>query len=650
MGVYGLQTFIETKVQDGCQEVNLGKIAKSSKRSNVLIIDLFNFARKPLEILDLQDVIKRDINGGDFIGYKRTWASILENFEKAGIKVIFVCDGALDFLRRRVWMERKYKQMSQDIIPMLNAIRLGHYPKSGKISRVPDPSKYRVQKLLRYELGYNDVVFTSAPHQDPDKACAAAVEKYNAFGILSSDTDFLIHQFPPEVKVFSIKHLNVETLDTVAYDRQKLAEHLGLKMEQLPLLATLKGNDFLNFKDLIHFHRNLMQAKNGNFLHLNNVFPKLADFIRRQGVDMDLKEFARKFLRNESKAGVMQESLDSYKLQSKDIDEPRGSLQIGCKSAWTDLIRSKPDYSSKVFHVMCAAPFVWGACLEDYSWRYSLPKSADVLKGPRKRLYGILFMEKPSAMNRNKSRFVDDFEIEELCMTGHESLDGPVFVKPILPPMKDHPGLNALWQDQKDREFNFDFKKSWAELDKKVHKQRWRLYSWIINPNLTDLALLLKSKCLDETDIFMVSQLYIMQHELDRPILTKKEVLSFILVNFRLKQLVQSETEEAKNFKKMPITFVPDSRPVQLATFYWRSLLDMFSDGVGDLVARRHFLPYGKFDGVLFQNIYRDLHDENNNNTVIKTRDEEIYALKVYSLVTSNGIRVAPPLSLRVYG
>ena len=43
--------------------------------------------------------------------------------------------------------------------------RLGHYPKSGKINRVPDPSKYRVQKLLRYELGCNDVVFTSAPHQ-----------------------------------------------------------------------------------------------------------------------------------------------------------------------------------------------------------------------------------------------------------------------------------------------------------------------------------------------------------------------------------------------------------------------------------------------------------------------------------------------------
>ena len=73
--------------------------------------------------------------------------------------------------------------------------------------------------------------------------------KYNAFGILSGDSDFLIHQFPPDVTVFSIKHLNFE-LDTKAYDRQKLADFLGLEMKELPLLATLRGNDFMNFKDL----------------------------------------------------------------------------------------------------------------------------------------------------------------------------------------------------------------------------------------------------------------------------------------------------------------------------------------------------------------------------------------------------------------
>ena len=60
MGVHGLQTFIETIVPDGCQKVNLGKAAKNTKhRSNVLVIDLFNFARKPLKTFELEDVIKR---------------------------------------------------------------------------------------------------------------------------------------------------------------------------------------------------------------------------------------------------------------------------------------------------------------------------------------------------------------------------------------------------------------------------------------------------------------------------------------------------------------------------------------------------------------------------------------------------------------
>ena len=110
----------------------------------------------------------------------------------------------------------------------------------------------------RYELGYEDVVFTSSPDQDADKACAGIIEKYKAFGILSNDTDFLIHQFSPEAFVFSIKHLNLETLNTKAYDRQKLANYLGLGITQLPLLATLKGNDIVSFKDLTGFHRSLV--------------------------------------------------------------------------------------------------------------------------------------------------------------------------------------------------------------------------------------------------------------------------------------------------------------------------------------------------------------------------------------------------------
>ena len=57
MGVNGLQKFIETKVPEGCKDVNIGQMAKYSNRSNVLVVDLFNLARKPLEYFDLETVI-----------------------------------------------------------------------------------------------------------------------------------------------------------------------------------------------------------------------------------------------------------------------------------------------------------------------------------------------------------------------------------------------------------------------------------------------------------------------------------------------------------------------------------------------------------------------------------------------------------------
>ena len=134
------------------------------------------------------------------------------------------------------------------------------------------------------------------------------------------------------------------------------------------------------------------------------VFREIAVFIQKQGPYMDIDEFASKFFKkneNERKWALwlLQESLDSYKLKTEDILEPLGSLDVENGTDWANLVKSKSDYSSKVFQLMCGAPFVWGACLEDYGWRHTLPKSADLLKGPRQRMYGILFREKPSAIN-----------------------------------------------------------------------------------------------------------------------------------------------------------------------------------------------------------------------------------------------------------
>ena len=97
MGVHFLQTFIEKKVPGGCKDVNIGDIVKAKKgsRSNILVIDLKAMHTKPLEMYDLGTVTKKDVNGGDFAGFKNAWIKFLGRLERAGIKVIFVCDGAL---------------------------------------------------------------------------------------------------------------------------------------------------------------------------------------------------------------------------------------------------------------------------------------------------------------------------------------------------------------------------------------------------------------------------------------------------------------------------------------------------------------------------------------------------------------------------
>ena len=255
MGVHFLQTFMEEKVPGGYKKVNIAKIvkAKNGSRSNVLVIDLAAMACKPFGMCNMREVVKKDINGGDFVRYKDAWIKFLDRLEKAGIKVIFVCDGGLPDSRRKIWIKRRYGKMKSDFIPMLNSIRQGQYPNLHRVT----PNKYRAPKLLMYELGYEDSVLTSSPNQDADKACAGIIEKYNAFGVLTDDSDFLIHQFSSDVFVFSIKDLNLKTLDTKVYDKQKLADYLGLSLTQLPLFSTLKGNDIVSSKDLTKFHQSL---------------------------------------------------------------------------------------------------------------------------------------------------------------------------------------------------------------------------------------------------------------------------------------------------------------------------------------------------------------------------------------------------------
>jgi hypothetical protein len=78
--------------------------------------------------------------------------------------------------------------------------------------------------------------------------CDVEVAEYavrnECFGILAQDSDYMIFDSAPYY--LSSQFLNIDSLETTNYDREAFAWHLGLTVDQLPLLASLIGNDVIN--------------------------------------------------------------------------------------------------------------------------------------------------------------------------------------------------------------------------------------------------------------------------------------------------------------------------------------------------------------------------------------------------------------------
>ena len=111
------------------------------------------------------------------------------------------------------------------------------------------------------------MMWRSFPDENIYQTCGAIAKKYNAFGILSDDTSFLCMQnMPDNLQIYSTDSLNLETLQTMKYDSRALARYFGIQVKDLPLLATLKGNDIIHRKSLKNFH----QTQLGNYINTSN--------------------------------------------------------------------------------------------------------------------------------------------------------------------------------------------------------------------------------------------------------------------------------------------------------------------------------------------------------------------------------------------
>lgn len=72
------------------------------------------------------------------------------------------------------------------------------------------------------------------------------------------NSDFSVFVSSHSAPYLSVAKLQVETLTTVLYDRQKLCQSIGLATAQLPLLACLLGNDVVSEVEMQHIRDEAM--------------------------------------------------------------------------------------------------------------------------------------------------------------------------------------------------------------------------------------------------------------------------------------------------------------------------------------------------------------------------------------------------------
>lgn len=79
--------------------------------------------------------------------------------------------------------------------------------------------------------------------READDEIIYMLNERKCFGVMAQDSDFVVAQ--GAFHYFSIKDLNINTMETIEYRRDYLCQKLSLQPSLLPIFATLCGNDVI---------------------------------------------------------------------------------------------------------------------------------------------------------------------------------------------------------------------------------------------------------------------------------------------------------------------------------------------------------------------------------------------------------------------
>ncbi|XP_031621662.1 uncharacterized protein LOC116339756 isoform X2 [Contarinia nasturtii] len=265
MGVRGLKTFLENEKQT--RTVNIAYEVQQWKRHNpgqtpILVIDFCSLANWVARWDKIGNIC-----GGQNQKVLQNWTHILHDLKNTGCSLVFFCDLKIEENKVvEILIRRNYEFNSStkmyDLID--SGMALNDVSKNASTMALQTSFYGLCQISKKFGKMYYAI------ERECDVELANYATNNNAMAVISNDTDFLIFAgvwrlwSSQDIRQIKNKPYKSTRVETIEYDRNAIVKICSLSQHQLPLFATIMGNDITEKKyrkTLVELHKNVDPTK-----------------------------------------------------------------------------------------------------------------------------------------------------------------------------------------------------------------------------------------------------------------------------------------------------------------------------------------------------------------------------------------------------
>lgn len=401
--------FADNKIKDIIFSIS---IRRHPDKRPIIVIDFFSLAHPMVMQYD-----KESVCGGRHQKSLNAWKKLLDAFKATGCSLVFIADLNIQETKIDEWLNRRNAEFN-GFAKIYDAIDNGEncpIKVAKKTSKNILQSLFHGMTMMAQSYGR---IYHSIRHE-ADLEIAHYANQHKAMAIISNDSDFLI--FKGFWRLWSSTGIvqSKLRLRTIEYNRKSIERILSLSIDQLPLFASLVGNDITNSKSLSSKLDNFFRKIGSSEQKIRNV----AKFVRDLKCGINFKRISDNNIRqivekifgqaNGTWEQLIKSSIDSYNV---DYSPPAITDPIEAKLSHSDMYRPYMENTGSI-QVIIMSYYDLRGCAPDTS----LP---ELLTDWMKRRKGILMMNGTKDPSNTFTVLVKR-NFEEKCMAHTESLIYP---------------------------------------------------------------------------------------------------------------------------------------------------------------------------------------------------------------------------------